>query len=63
MKTTGRIMAIFLIVVMLLPYNVMAAEKNSHRQEDLNFLLETLREEHPDIFANTSEEAFMAKKA
>lgn len=63
MKTTGRIMAIFLIVMMLLPYNVMAAEKNSHRQEDLNFLLETLREKHPNIFANTSEEAFMAKKA
>ncbi len=42
---------------------VFAAEPNiSARTEDLNFLYETLKTVHPDIFYNNPEETFLAKK-
>ena len=33
------------------------------RMEDLNYLYDTLKEVHPDIFYNTDEKDFLEKKA
>ena len=32
------------------------------RQEDLDFLYDTLKRGHPDLFANTPEEEFLARR-
>ena len=48
---------------MLLPYNVMAEEQNNQRLDDLNFLWNTLKEKHPNIFSITTEDKFLSRKA
>lgn len=55
-------MALGLTAALLLPGAALAVEPSS-RQEDLNFLYETLKEGHPNLFANTSEADFLARKA
>ena len=40
-----------------------SAEAQAARQEDLDYLYETLKSEHPNLFANTPEADFVARKA
>ncbi len=54
---------VLLLIVMLLPYNVIAAEQNNQRQDDLNFLCNTLKEKHPNIISITTEDKFLSRKA
>lgn len=59
---------LFLLVAMMLSINAVAVEdmtqsKAELRQEDLDFLYAHLKNQHPNLYANTSEETFLAKKA
>lgn len=68
-KKICRLTGIFcLLAVMLLNISVYAMESGNNasteaRQEDLNFLYENLKSYHPDIYANTPEDSFLAQKA
>lgn len=63
MKKLIKSIAFLLIVIMLIPYTVMAEEQNNQRLEDLNYLWNTLTEEHPNIFSITAEDKFLSRKA
>ena len=52
-----------LLLVLSVPAYATGEDTAAQRQEDLDTLYETLKESHPNLFANTSEEAFLAKKA
>ncbi|MCI5704030.1 stalk domain-containing protein [Agathobaculum sp.] len=64
MKQFKRLLAALLCAA-LLPVSAWAAEpaKTRERQEDLDFLVTTLAEKHPNFYANTTKEAVAAKKA
>ena len=58
-----RIVCLILALLLAFPVPAYAAGGDAaQRQEDLDTLYETLKESHPNLFANTSEEAFLAKK-
>lgn len=64
MKTGLRAVVIGLSAALLLPIWAMAAQVPAEgRLEDLDFLYDTLKENHPDLFTNTPEEVFSARKA
>ena len=52
-----------LLLVLSVPAYATGEDIAAQRQEDLDTLYEILKESHPNLFANTSEEAFLAKKA
>lgn len=53
-----------LLAVTLLPVSAAAGGVDAkERQEDLDFLVQTLTEKHPDFYRNTSEQAVADKKA
>lgn len=60
-----RLGAAGLAAALLLPTGALAAgpDQAQARQEDLDTLYAALQEHHPDLYANTPQEAFEAKKA
>lgn len=60
-----RITCLCLTLLLMLSIPAYAAEDNlaGRRQEDLDTMYETLEQYHPNIFANTTEEQLLAKKA
>lgn len=60
-----RLGAAGLAAALLLPTGALAAgpDQTQARQEDLDTLYAALQEHHPDLYANTPQEAFEAKKA
>ena len=60
-----RFVCLFLALLISLSIPAYAAGEDlaAGRREDLDLLYDTLKEYHPNIFANTSEEALLAKKA
>lgn len=59
-----RLFCLCLALMLLLTTGAMAAENDaSSRQEDLDFLYETLSTYHPNLFANTPESVFLERKA
>ena len=66
-KFIQRTSALALAAVLALGMGVQAAgpgaSKVDDRREDLTMFYETLKDSHPDLFANTPEETFLARKA
>ena len=66
-KFIQRTSALALAAVLALGMGVQAAGpgafKVDDRREDLTIFYETLKDSHPDLFANTPEETFLARKA
>ena len=60
-----RLGAAGLAAALLLTTGALAAgpDQTQARQEDLDTLYAALQEHHPDLYANTPQEAFEAKKA
>lgn len=63
MRKNGTLLCAGLAAAMLLSAGALAAPDTAKRQEDLDYLYTTLQEKHPDVFANTPEADFIAKKA
>ena len=69
MNLTRRAAALALSALLLLPAALAAGAPTApplspaQKQEDLNVLYDTLKEAHPNLFANTSEAEFLAKKS
>ena len=61
----NRILACCFIAVMLLSVSAGAADQTvaAARQNDLDYLYSTLKSNHPNLFANTPETSFEARKA
>lgn len=66
-KFIQRTSALALAAVLALGMGVQAAGPSTStvddRREDLTIFYETLKDSHPDLFANTPEETFLARKA
>ena len=66
-KFIQRTSALALAAVLALGMGVQAAGPGAStvddRREDLTIFYETLKDSHPDLFANTPEETFLARKA
>ncbi len=66
-KFIQRTSALALAAVLALGMGVQAAGPGAStvddRREDLTMFYETLKDSHPDLFANTPEETFLARKA
>ena len=66
-KFIQRTSALALAAVLALGMGVQAAGPGAStvddRREDLTIVYETLKDSHPDLFANTPEETFLARKA
>ena len=60
-----RIACLFLALLLALSVPAYAAGEDpaAGRREDLDLLYDTLKAYHPNLFANTTEEALLAKKA
>lgn len=65
MNTAKRLTAFLLALLLLAPVLVQAAEPEARiaRQEDLDFLVSTLEEVHPDLYANTTAQAMAERIA
>jgi hypothetical protein len=64
-KTGTRILTLALALVLALSVGAAALTPAdaANRQADLDFLYSTLKSVHPDLYANTPESAFIARKA
>lgn len=61
MRLSARLTAAALSAALLLPTAAAAQTPGDARREDLTFLLSTLEEAHPDLYANSPQAVFQAK--
>ncbi|WMM26278.1 S-layer homology domain-containing protein [Tissierella sp. MB52-C2] len=54
---------IIILTVLLCAFTVVHASEITEREKNLDFLYETLKESHPNIFYSTSEKEFIKRKA